>query len=301
MKTILVFGGTGFLGSSLVKRLLRENLVVLAYRRASKGFLETFHHENLIYFSSLDDEILEKYNILAVFHLASIISNQKLFYREFDDANIKFTLDIISLVKKLKIQQFIYSSTCSVFSKPKEDVVFNEDSVPNPLSYYAITKFVAEKILAIELAGKETQVTIMRFPSIFGRNDSTGIINTFLTLAKEEKKIEVFSQGKRFRNLVYIDSAVEALYKAYLCKNKLESYELFLVGSSDSMKIIDIANMIINITKSKSQVIPVNKFPTSDFDVFIDVSKVKEVLGYEPLSIQNGVYEYIKDINNENI
>lgn len=301
VKSVLVFGGTGFVGSALVKKLLLEGLIVLVYQHNKKGFLENYHHENLIYFSTFDDDILENYKISAVFHLASMISSQKNSYYEFDDVNVKLTLEIISLVKRLKIGQFIYSSTCSLFTKPKEPVIFDENSIPNPLSYYAITKFIAEKILAVELNGDETQVSIIRFPSIFGKNESTGIIHTFLTLANQGKNIEVFSEGKRFRNLVYIDSAVEILYQTYLNKVNLKSYELFLSGSSDSMKMIDIAHLIGKITNSKSQVIPVNKFPPSDFDVFINTSKAQKLLNYKPLSIEEGLVKYIKDIENENL
>jgi|JYMV01.1.fsa_nt_gi nucleoside-diphosphate-sugar epimerase len=299
MSAILVFGGTGFIGSALVKSLLSKNLIVLVFRHRNKGFLCKVKNDNLVYFESFDDPILRKYNIDSLYHLASKLPDIKPAYNDFYDANVTLTLKIVNLSKKLNIKQFIYSSTGSLFTEPSKPTIFNEDTPPNPLNYYGLTKYISERLLAIEFKDCNTQVSIVRFPSIFGKNDSTGIVNLFFDLAVNGLDIEVFSNGVKYRSLIYIDSAIDVLYKIYKCRGQLSKYEIFSVGSSDSATILNIAETIVGLVNSDSKIIPVDKFSPSDFDVHIDVSKAKKLLGFKPISIESGLKKYVEERKHE--
>ncbi len=215
IQAILVFGGTGFVGSALVKNLLSKNLTVLVFKRKSAGFLSEVKDRNLVYFDSFEDLVLSEYIIEVLYHLASRLPGVQPAYDDFYNANVVLTAEIIELAKELKVKQFIYSSTGSVFTKPGEPAVFDENTRVNPLNYYGLTKYIAERLLAIELKECDTQVSVIRFPSIFGKNNPAGIAKLFFNLAKKGDDIEVFSNGTRYRNLIIVNSAIDILYRVY--------------------------------------------------------------------------------------
>ena len=292
---ILIFGGTGFIGSALVKSLLSQNLIVLVFKHKNTGFLCKVKNDNLVYFESFDNPILKQYNINSLYHLASRLPGKNPTYNDFYDANVILTLEIINLSKKLNIKQFIYSSTGSLFTELDKPIVFNENTPPNPLNYYGLTKYISERLLAIEFKGCNTQVSIVRFPSIFGKNDSTGIVNLFFDLAINGLDIEVFGNGEKYRNLIYIDSVTDVLYKIYESRSRLSKYELFSVGSSNSATILNIAEMVVSLVNSDSKIILIDKFLPSDFDVYIGTLKAQELLGFKPASMESGLKKYVEE------
>lgn len=301
MNNILVVGGSGFVGSGLVKHLLSKNLKVFVYIHNSFGFLEGLENTNLKYIKDFEELFLENIKISTIYHCASKLPSSIQTYEEFYKSNVELTLKIIDIAKKLNAKQFIYLSTGSVFSKPEENIVFNEHITPNPTSYYGLTKYISEKLLFIEFAKTDIQVSIVRFPSIFGKNDSEGIVKLFFHSTKNNEDIELYSKGERYRNLIYLDSVVDILYKVYENIDKLSEYEIFMAGSSDSLKLIEIANKIKELTNSTSSIVLVDKFPPSDFDVVIDTKKAQKLLGFKPLSIEDGLKKYIEVMKNEKI
>lgn len=300
MKSVLIFGGTGFLGNFLVKSLLSKKVKVIVFYRKNFGFLDKIIDDNLIFIDSLESKSIEQYNIKTIFHLASKQPSNNPSYNDFYDVNVQFTIDIINLAKKLNIEQFIFASTISIYSKPKNSDVITESSCHNPQNYYSLTKYMAEKIVEIEFSSFDVQTSIVRFPSIFGLNSRGGIVETLYTLALNNWDIELYSNGEKFRNLIYIDSAVEILKRIYENSEHLEKHEIFMVGSKDSLKLKHITEELIKLTNSNSTIVPIEKFPPSDFDAFIDISKSVKELDFKPISIKEGLKKYVEDMKNEN-
>lgn len=298
---ILVVGGSGFVGSSLVNYLLSKNLKVFVYIHNSFGFLEGIEHNNLKYIKNFNELFFEKVEINTIYHAGSKQPSGIQTYEEFYKSNVELTLKIIDLAKKLNVKQFIYLSTTSVFSKLEENTIFNEDITPNPSNYYGLTKYISEKLLSIEFEKTDIQVSIIRFPSIFGINSRGGIVEVLYTHSKNNREIELYSRGERYRNLIYIDSVVDILYKAYENVQKLSKYEIFMAGSSNSLTLVDVAKEIIKLTNSNSKIVLVDKFPPSDFDVIIDTTKAQKLLNFKPLKIEDGLKKYIEDMKNEKI
>ena len=292
--SVLIIGGSGFVGSNLTKYLLSKNLSVIVYIHENFGFLDNFEHINLKYIRKLDDLLLKKEQIDCIYHCASVIRSKTQDFEYFYKSNVLLTLNIVSLAKKLNIKQLIYISTASIFSKPENSLIFNEKSIPDPSSYYGLTKYIAEKILCEEFKNTGIKVSVVRFPLIFGKNDLDGIVKLFYNNAIKNEYIELYGTGERLRNLIYIDSAVDILYKIYENIKNLSGYEIFMAGSINSLKLVEIANEIIKLTKSSSKIILTDKVLSNDFDVIIDTTKAQKLLDFKPLSIEEGLKKYIK-------
>ncbi|MDD3324216.1 MAG: NAD(P)-dependent oxidoreductase [Sulfurospirillaceae bacterium] len=301
MKVVLVFGATGFLGSNLIRYLLSKNLKVVVYKHINLDNILNLGSDDLIIIDSFDENLSQVYQIDTIYHLASKVFSEFPEYKDFYETNVELTRKIINYAKFLKINQFVYISTGSIFSRKDPASVFDETTCPNPKNYYGLTKYIAEKLVEIEFEKTDIKTCIVRFPSIFGVNSRGGIVETFYTLAKENKPIEVYSNGQKLRNLIYVESAAEMLYLLYKNQENLSKNEIFMAGSEDSLKLIDVARLVVSLTNSGSVVVPVDKFPPSDFDVMIDTTKAQKILGFQPLKIQFGLKRYIKDMENENI
>jgi len=301
MFAILVFGGTGFIGSALVKFLLLKNMIVIVYRHKNTGLLSGVNNENLIYVDSFKDAILDRYKIDTVYHLASAQTSQNSSYIDLYNGNVNTTLHILSLVKKVNAKHLIFTSTTTVFSELEERCVINEKLTPKPANYYGLTKYISESILEIECKKNNIKSTIVRLPSVFGVNSGGGIIQVLYEESINNTSIEVYGNGQRLRNVIYIDSVVDMLHLIMKNRRKLDKFEVFMAGSQDSIKLIDIAKKIVNLSGSKSKVMPINKYPLNDFNVDIDTKKSQEILGFKPLSIEEGLMKYIEKMKNEKI
>lgn len=298
---VLVTGATGFLGSAVVERLLFEGYDVVGAGRKPKGFLSevALAHPNfsLVRLDLTDDAALEKLDPAeSILHLASQLQTSKnVKFTDFLSANVLATYKLLRLAEQMNVHKFIYPSTGSIFSKKPDGAVVSEQSCPCPASHYGLTKYMGERLVEIELRGSRVKRIVVRYPSIFGKNHLGGIVHTFYTLARQNLPIEVYSKGERYRNLLYVDDAVEILVRL-LRFNQPDSFEIFCAGSQDSQTMLTIATMVRDMLRSKSEIIPVDKFPPSDWDVFIDTSKLENVTGFTPLSIESGIKQYLKEM-----
>jgi nucleoside-diphosphate-sugar epimerase len=301
---VLVTGATGFLGSAVVERLLFEGYDVVGTGRKPKGFLSevALAHPrfSLARLDLTDDAALETLNpVDAVLHLASQQpSSKNISFTDLLSSNVQATYKLLRVAKQMNVQKFIYPSTTSIFSKKPESDLLSEQSCPCPASHYGLTKYMGERLVEIELRGSSVKGIVVRYPSIFGKNHFGGIVHTFYTLARQNLPIEVYSKGERYRNLLCVDDAVEILVRL-LRFNHPDSFEMFCAGSQDSRTMLAIATMIRDMLNSRSEIIPVDKFPPSDWDVFIDTSKVRQKLGIELLTVEKGLQRYIKDMGYE--
>lgn len=301
---VLVTGATGFLGSAVVERLLNEGYDVVGTGRKPKGFLSEValaHPKfSLTRLDLTDDAALENLDSVdAVLHLASQQpSSKNVSFTDFLGSNVQATYKLLRLAKQMNVQKFIYPSTTSIFPKKPEGDVITEESCPSPASYYGLTKYMSERLIEIELRGSNVKGVVVRYPSLYGKNHLGGIVYTFYTLAQKELPIEVYSKGERFRNLLYVDDAVEILVRL-LRFNQPDFFEIFCAGSPDSQTMLAIATMVRNMLRSKSEIVPVDKFPPSDWDIFIDISKLKNAIGFMPLSIESGIKQYLKEMGHE--
>jgi len=301
MLSILVFGGSGFIGSKLLQLLLKEKQNIIVYQHHNQILLKNFQTEKITIVHSFSDLFKYKNKISTIYNLASIQTGTNPTYDEYYKGNVESSLKIIQLAKELEIKQYIYVSTTSVFSKNSDMPVLNELSIPNPTNYYGLTKYISEKIMQQEFLNTKIKSSIVRFPSVYGPSSNGGIVETLYKEAIKNKDIEVYGNGEQYRNLLYIESAIDVLYSIFHKRDILSNFEIFLVGSSSSIKLYNIAEKIINLTGSKSKIIPINKFPPSNFDLHLCLDKTKKLLNFKPLSIEEGLKKYIKAIHNENI
>jgi nucleoside-diphosphate-sugar epimerase len=191
----------------------------------------------------------------------------------------------------------IFSSTCSIFRKDRRTKYINENTPSLPQNHYTLTKYAAERLLESELKTTKIKAVVIRFPSLFGKNHLGGLVHTYYQFSKRGKEIEVFNRGETYRNLLYVRDAVDVLLRAVDNIDRLKPFELFVCGSSDSLKTAEVARLIKDLTASRSKIVLSRNCQSLNQDIFIDLSKTRRTLKFRPLSIREGLKLYVEEMN----
>jgi len=284
-KNCLVTGGTGFIGSHLVARLLKDgHKVRVLYKHSAKSLSQLKNHKNLlmlkmdvsIYSKKLEDCFR---GIDWVFHLAgktkssSSIKDSSDYHR----VNVNGTLYVLEASRKAKVKKFLYaaSSACygeaDIFPTP-------ETAAVNPQYPYALTKYLGE-LYALSW-GKIYKIPVisLRLFDIYGTPvNKFGSFGPLLSIFMAQKlkgiPLTVAGDGRQRRDFTFVSDVVEAFLVA--AKSKI-SNEVFNVGSGETHTI----NEMVKFIGGKVTYIP-KQFDKRDCN-FADISKIKKMLGWEP-------------------
>jgi len=279
MKKILVTGATGFVGTTLVEKLLEAGNEIIPIGRNIKSWNTSFIRDNLLELDFTIDNLPDLDEIDCACLLASVqpySSNEWDRYYEVNSKQILHFLDN-------NIKRIIYISTTSINQV---------NGIPQPKNFYGLSKILAENLLRISKNNFD-QVSIIRFPSVIGFNHQAGIAYDMRTWAENHKDIELFDFGKTYRNLIHVDDAVNAIMRIIkISAKKLDRFEIFDVGSSNSMTMYKLAQLIITLTNSNSKIIKSKKASVGE-DVFVDNSKAMTLLGFVPKSVEESIAKYL--------
>ena len=304
MSAIVITGAAGFLGSVLTETLFSRGYEVIGIDRQDPRFLgpEILNSNKVrlikgeINAGSLDS--LKDSAAHVIVHLAAQQpSASGLSYQDFYKGNVESTQHVIAAAKKNKVKAVIYTSSTTVLLNHNKKM--DEHTPCEPSNYYSLTKYIAERMLQLELKNAGIKTIVVRYPSLMGKHHHGGFVDTYYQLAKTGADIEVFNNGQRLRNILHAKSAVEILMKVIQNLDGLKDYETFMAGSKDSLTTADIARTIKDLLKSSSRIVPVDKSPAGDGDIIVDTSKAQRSLGFVPISVAEGLKMFVVEKNNE--
>ncbi len=254
---ILVTGGAGYIGSTLVRILLEEGYSVrvldkLVFGRESLEELKSNPKFQLIRgdFTKIEDLIPCLKDIIAVVHLAAIVGDPagNIDPELTEETNFRSVKIFAEFCKYYGIKRFIFTSTCSVYGASSNELL-SEESPLNPVSLYAETKLKAEKAL-FDLRNENFHPTILRLATVFGtsyRMRFDLVINLLTAFAKKRREISIFS-GEQWRPFVHVKDVGNAI--SHILNQPLEkiSGEIFNIGKDDNnYQIKEIGNIMKKI------------------------------------------------------
>ncbi len=303
-RRILVIGGAGYIGSVLVRNLLRKGYYVkvidnLLY--GDKGISELYGRKNFEFLkgdiTNISDIVEALKDVDSVIHLAAIVGDpaSKIKPRETLEINYFSTKILGEIAKHLGISKFIFASSCSVYGFAKEECT--EESKTNPLSLYAETKLLSEKAL-LELKGNGFCPVILRFATAFGYSPRMRfdlVVNLLIAKAIKEKKITIFGEGKQFRSFIHVKDISGAIIKVLEAPLGKVYGEIFNVGSEKlNMDIKSLSFEIKKYIPEAELVFLKEKEDNRSYKVSFE--KIKRVLNFDTkYSIKEAV-EKIKEV-----
>ena len=303
---ILVTGGAGFIGSNLVEKLLQDKRVTLVrvLDNLATGLLENIK-EFTVHpaFEFVEGDIRDYKtcerscsDIDLISHQAALGSVPRSITDPIttNDVNITGTLNIFTAAKEKKIKRVVYAASSSTYGDhpglPK-----TEDKIGQPLSPYAVTKYVNElyaKVFAdlygIEMIG-------LRYFNIFGpKQDPQGpyaaVIPLFIKALLENKSPTINGDGNHSRDFTFIDNAVQANIFSLFTKNTDALDQTYNIACGQQTSLLQLYNYLKKICGIDLQ--PIHG-PERRGDVkhsLADISKAKKLLGYSvEVSVEEGL------------
>tara|TARA_B100000780_G_C21110447_1_gene448727 strand:+ start:830 stop:1837 length:1008 start_codon:yes stop_codon:yes gene_type:complete len=323
---LLVTGGSGFIGSHLIKLLLADsqnhsilNIDCLTY--ASNNSLEflnsssRYQHEEVDICSEEDvNRILSQFKPDCIMHLAaeSHVDNSIKGPGKFVTTNILGTFNLLncslSYVKKENINQFRFHhvSTDEVYGDlTKEEHPFRESNAYKPSSPYSATKAASDHLVRAWGRTYGLPVVITNCSNNYGPyQDDEKLIPTIIKKALQYKKIPIYGDGSQIRDWLFVEDHARALYEVAINGKLGETYN---IGGLNELKNINVAKMICSLLDEisppkKSQVLSyaeliefVDDRPGHDTRYAIDCSKIQKNLGWEPKeSFESGLKKTVK-------
>ena len=288
----LVTGGAGFIGSHLVRRLLADGGRVRVIDNLATGKRERLRDlEGAIEFIEgdlADPSTCENAlsGIDCVLHQAAVPSVQRSVKNpiETNKANITSTLNLLEGCRKHRVRRFVYASSSSAYGDtpvlPKR-----EDMPPNPLSPYALQKFVGERYcqLYFRLYGLET--VSLRYFNVFGPSQDpyseySAVIPKFATRLQRGESIVVYGDGEQSRDFTYVDNVVEANILALRASHAAGS--VINIGCGERITLNRLIKILEEILKVQATVDYQPARPGDVRDSLADISLAQDLLGYQP-------------------
>jgi nucleoside-diphosphate-sugar epimerase len=280
-KNILITGSNGYLGSELLKKISDRNynvFVIDKYEPPKKIKKIKYFQLDISQKKELDKykNLFKKIDILI--HLAAYVPLEN----KFDDldksieVNLRGTINLVNLLKESS--KFIYANTCEIYTVFKNNII-NENFYDGEVSFYAISKLFTEKYLEMICKKRGIKFISLRFASIYGPGEKIQrAIPNFIRSAIKNKDITIFGDGKEKRSFLYIEDAVQAILKSV----QYEKTNIFNISSEGSITILDLAKLIIKLSKSKSRIIFKPRLKEKR-DLVFSIKKAKKELKFKPI------------------
>lgn len=302
IRTVLVTGASGYIGSVLTPMLLRKGFNVRAIDRFFFGD-NLPNHKNLEKVYADTRNLNNKYfkNIDAVIDLAAISNDPsgEYFKKETYQINHLARKNCAILAKKNKVKKYILPSSCSVYGYNNN--IVNENTKVNPLTSYSKANYLAEQDI-LPLASDKFCVTIIRQATIFGYSPRMRFdlaINGMTEGAFRTRKLPIMRNGKQIRPMLHIKDTSRAMIFLLRQPSKNINSEIYNIGSKDCTKTIaELGNIVKkNVKDSKLQ-----WYGNPDHRSYnVSFSKI-ESLGFEiKYNIEYGVNEILKKLKTKQI
>jgi dTDP-glucose 4,6-dehydratase len=306
-KKVLVTGGAGFLGSHLCEKLLGEGFNVIFMDNFLTGRIENIEHllgkPNFTFKKHDVTTYIEvKSSLDYIMHFASPAS--PIDYLEHPIHTLKVgalgTYNSLGLAKDKKAT-FLLASTSEIYGdplvNPQSEEYWGNVNPVGPRSVYDEAKRYAEAITMAYHNKHNIDIRIVRIFNTYGprmRINDGRALPAFMCQALRNAPITVFGDGSQTRSFCYVDDLIDGIYKLLLSDI---NYPIN-IGNPNEISILDFAKEILNLTKSKSEIV-FKELPINDPKVRRpDISKAKELLSWEPkVSRKEGlkkVLEYFK-------
>lgn len=288
----LVSGGAGFIGSHLVRRLVADGMRVRVVDNLATGTRERLQdveqHIEFLQGDLADPAVCEAalQGVNYVLHQAAVPSVQRSVRNplETNRANVTSTLNLLESSRRHAVRRFVFAASSSAYGNtpvlPKR-----EDMPPNPLSPYALQKFVGERYcqLYFNLYGLET--VSLRYFNVFGpsqdpHSEYSAVIPKFTSHLQQGKPIVVYGDGEQSRDFTYIDNVVEANLLALRAPRAAGA--VINIGCGERITLNQLVKSLEEILQVRAKVDYQASRPGDVRDSLADIKLAQELLAYQP-------------------
>ncbi len=305
----MVTGGSGYLGSSLIKFILPKVSSVTNF-----DIIKPENYQKKVKFikgdiCNFDDILNATKNVDIVYHNVAkvpITKNKKLFSK----VNEQGTKNLLEAAKINKVKKIIYISSSAVFGIPTKVPILENDK-RMPIEAYGMSKKKAEDICFHYIKNFGLDISIIRPRTILGEN-RLGIFSILFDWIENNKNIPILNNGENFYQFIHIKDLNEATFNSSLIKGS----NIFNIGAEKYGSMNETISSVIKHARSGSKIknidnniflksayflSKINLIPLQEYhfkvygkSVYFDISKAKKILNWEPKfsNIQSMIMSY---------
>jgi UDP-glucose 4-epimerase len=294
MSLVLVTGGAGFIGATLLRRLdpahdvrVLDNLV-----RGQRELLPEDREIELIVGDIRDPDAVAQAmrGVDRVIHLAafgSVVESVTDPVENFE-INVRGTFEVLRGAADAGVERFVFASTGGAIMGDQPPPV-NEDSLPWPISPYGASKLCGEAYLHAFAGSFGIRPVALRFANVYGPYSAhkKGVVTRFIRAALAGGTFEIFGDGKASRDFLHVDD----LCRGILAANDSDLSDVVLhLASEKETTINELAHLILELVGSDVEIVHHPKRAGEVERNFANADRAKELLGWEPeLSLREGM------------
>jgi len=325
VKTVLVTGGCGFIGTNLIPSLLESGISIRVFDNLSVGTKEALssvcdfneielsnslpspsNQEVQLVIGDITDKnaaLKACKNIDGIIHLAANTGVGPSVEAPLFDCqqNVNGTVNFLEAARQNSTKKFIFASSGAPAGEVEPPI--HEEIVPKPVSPYGASKLAGEGYCSAYARTFKIETVALRFGNVYGPRSGhkSSVIAKFIRQALDNQDLEIYGDGSQTRDFIYISDLINAILLALKTDNI--GGEVFQIATNSETTINEITDMLCTVMEKNGI-----KKPTINFserrlgDVmrnFSDTSKAREQLGWEPrINLNTGLENTLKNLLN---
>jgi len=296
----LITGGAGFIGSNLIRHLLHteKEISISCIDNFDPFYAKEIKERNISEFKNDSHFRLLRYDLSktsakelsekiskpvdVIVHLAAKAGvrpsiQDPLSYQQ---ANVFGLQNLLDFANERSIKQFVFASSSSVYGV-NDHFPWKEDEQLLPISPYAMTKLAGEMLGHVYSKLYGTRFIALRFFTVYGPSQRPDLaIHKFTKAILNNRPITMYGEGNTSRDYTYVDDTVQGIVAA--TKYDQTNFEIINLGNSYSVSLNELISAIEKIIEKKAVIEQLPEQPGDVPKTFADISKAKQLLGYEP-------------------
>ncbi len=307
---VLVTGAAGFIGSTLVERLLAEGREVVGLDNFDPFYPEGHKQRNLVAALAHEhfrlvrgdirdaaqiDELFREVGFDGVVHLAALAGVRPSLERPtlYADVNVRGSSVVFEAAARFGRPRIVFASSSSVYGE-REDGPFREsDAVEKPISPYAATKRAGELVAHSFHHAQGLSITCLRFFTAYGPRQRPDLaIRKFAERMRLGDAIPIFGDGSAVRDFTYIDDVVDGVVRAL---DRDSGFAIFNLGAGRKVSVLEVVKLLERALGSQARI---DWQPAQTGDVprtWADIDQARTRLGYDPQTpIEAGIHRFVR-------
>ena len=304
MSNVMVTGGSGFIGSNLVRRLLKEGHTVKVLDNVSTGRSQNLEplleRIELVKGDIRDSETVRKAckGMDYVLHQAALASVPRSVKDPVSStqSNVIGSLNVMNAARKEDVKRVVFASSSSVYGDT-EVLPKREDMMPSPLSPYAVTKVAMEYYFKAFENVYGLKSIGLRYFNVYGpwqspESEYAAVIPKFIKAVLSGGTPVIYGDGEQTRDFSFVEDVVDANMLAM--KNDKIGFDVFNIGNGGAISINKLLEEICSVIGKDSKAEYRDPREGDIKDSLADITRARERLGFDPkYDIKRGLEETI--------